>query len=204
MKALRSPVQVKDYVTFPYAIADAMFTNEQLDEMVRYCDNKQVGQAVIGGANQLNDSIRIAKTGFHYPTPENEQLFEMLVHAADSINDHFYQFDLWGFESFQYTLYDEPGSHYDYHPDMIFGEYNLPNDLKAPRKLSFSLILSDPKDYSGGQFELMYQNPNKTSIVDQPRGRIIAFPSYILHRVTPIKSGVRKSIVFWATGPKFK
>lgn len=204
MKVLRSPVDVKDYVTFPYSIADAMFSDEQLDKIIQYCDSKQIGKAVIGGENELNNSIRIAKTGFHYPTPENEGLFKMLIDAADSMNDHFYQFDLWGFESFQYTVYDEPGAHYDYHPDMIFGEYNLPDDLKAPRKLSFSLILSDPKDYTGGQFEFMYQNPARTSIVEQPRGRLIAFPSYILHRVKPITSGVRKSIVFWATGPKFK
>lgn len=204
MKILTSSVKVDDYITFPYVIADAMFSDAQLDEMIRYCESKEMGKAVIGGEQALNSEVRIAKTGFHYPNVENEGLFNMLIDAADSVNDHFYQFDLWGFESFQYTVYDEPGSHYDYHPDMIFGEYTLPDDLKAPRKLSFSLLLSDPRDYSGGQFELMYQNPNKTAIVDQPRGRIIAFPSYILHRVTPIKSGVRKSIVFWATGPKFK
>ena len=204
LKVLSSPVAVDNFVTFPYVIADAMFSDEQLTEIIRYCDSKQIGKAVIGGENSLNDSIRIAKTGFHRPTPENTDLFEMLIQAAESINDHFYQFDLWGFESFQYTVYDEPGAHYDYHPDMIFGEFQLSDDLKMPRKLSFSLILSDPDEYTGGQFEIMYQNPDKTSIVEQPKGRIIAFPSYVLHRVTPIRSGVRKSIVFWVTGPKFK
>jgi PKHD-type hydroxylase len=36
------------------------------------------------------------------------------------------------------------------------------------------------------------------------RGVVIAFPSYVLHRVTPITSGTRKSVVIWITGPKFK
>jgi PKHD-type hydroxylase len=36
------------------------------------------------------------------------------------------------------------------------------------------------------------------------RGAIIAFPSFFLHRVTPIVSGVRKALVIWATGPAFR
>jgi PKHD-type hydroxylase len=204
LEILRSSIKVDDYVTFPFVVADEIFSNDELEKIIQYCDSKNIGKAVIGGLNELDESIRNAKTGFHRLEEDNEWLFDMLLHAATSVNDHFYNFDLWGFESFQYTVYDEPGSHYDYHPDMIFGEYRLPEDLKMPRKLSFSLILSDPSEYSGGQFEFMYQNPNKTSIVDQPKGRIIAFPSYILHRVKPIVSGVRKSIVFWVTGPKFK
>jgi PKHD-type hydroxylase len=36
------------------------------------------------------------------------------------------------------------------------------------------------------------------------RGTVIAFPSYVLHRVTPITSGVRKALVVWAMGPKFR
>jgi hypothetical protein len=30
------------------------------------------------------------------------------------------------------------------------------------------------------------------------------FPSYMVHRVTPITSGTRKAIVAWVTGPGFK
>ena len=203
MQALTSPIHVENFVTFPFVVADNMFSDEEIQQMISYCDSKDVGKGVIGGGNSLDESVRISKTGFHKPSLDNEWLFDMLVHAANAVNDHFYQFDLWGFERFQYTVYDEPGHHYDYHPDMVFGE-QVTNDLRMPRKLSFSVILSDPTDYTGGQFEFMYQNPKKTSIVEQPKGRVIAFPSYILHRVTPIRSGVRKSIVFWATGPKFK
>ena len=36
-----------------------------------------------------------------------------------------------------------------------------------------------------------------------PRGRIIAFPSFMIHRVTPVVEGIRRSIVVWVTGPKF-
>jgi PKHD-type hydroxylase len=84
---------------------------------------------------------------------------------------------------------------------MIFGDQVRPEQL-LPRKLSFSLILSNPNEYIGGDFEILIGK--KSSPIIQTRGRVIAFPSFVMHRVTPLTSGVRKSIVFWALGPKFK
>ena len=63
-------------------------------------------------------------------------------------------------------------------------------------------LLTDPEtDYTGGNFEI--NTGGNSEIVPFPKGRIIAFPSFILHRVTPVTSGTRKSIVIWVTGPKF-
>jgi PKHD-type hydroxylase len=84
---------------------------------------------------------------------------------------------------------------------MIFSDQVRPEQL-LPRKLSFSLILSNPDEYTGGDFEILISR--KSDSVTQTRGRVIAFPSFIMHRVSPLTSGVRKSIVFWALGPKFK
>ena len=36
------------------------------------------------------------------------------------------------------------------------------------------------------------------------RGTLVAFPSYVMHRVTPVTSGTRKSLVAWVAGPKFR
>jgi PKHD-type hydroxylase len=38
----------------------------------------------------------------------------------------------------------------------------------------------------------------------QAKGMVILFPSWVIHRVTPVTKGVRKSIVVWVTGPKFR
>ena len=70
-----------------------------------------------------------------------------------------------------------------------------------------SLQLSDPTEYEGGQFcidkhavgpDLM--DPN----IFAPKGSIVVFPSYIQHCVTPVKSGVRKSLVCWWNGPSYR
>jgi len=70
------------------------------------------------------------------------------------------------------------------------------------RKLSMSLLLNEPGvDFEGG--ELQFQVGTVPDTPDTPKGRIIAFPSFMLHRVAPLTRGVRRSLVVWVTGPKF-
>jgi PKHD-type hydroxylase len=49
----------------------------------------------------------------------------------------------------------------------------------------------------------MQLNKNEHEMA-QKRGRILFFPSFILHKVHPVTKGVRKSIVAWVEGPKFR
>ena len=37
-----------------------------------------------------------------------------------------------------------------------------------------------------------------------PKGSIIVFPSYVWHRVKPVKKGTRYSLVLWNLGYPFK
>jgi PKHD-type hydroxylase len=78
---------------------------------------------------------------------------------------------------------------------------NVPND-NVPRKLSMVLQLSHPSEYEGGDLELM--TGNVPHICKKEKGLLYAFPSYILHRVTPITNGTRRTLVVWTSGPRFK
>ena len=66
----------------------------------------------------------------------------------------------------------------------------------------FSLQLSGPSNYEGG--ELMIQAGDGDCAAEKARGTLIAFPSYVLHRVAPVTTGVRKSLVIWVAGPEFR
>ena len=73
------------------------------------------------------------------------------------------------------------------------------------------MSLSDPKDYVGGELEFDYRNKNpkeKTSLVKcteiAPRGSVVVFPSFLWHRVCPVKRGTRYSLVMWNLGLPFK
>ena len=54
----------------------------------------------------------------------------------------------------------------------------------------------------GCDLELSYGD----GAVAAPRGlgTVAAFPSYVLHRVSPVSRGTRKSLVAWVSGPAFR
>jgi PKHD-type hydroxylase len=76
------------------------------------------------------------------------------------------------------------------------------------RKLSLTLQLSDPKDYSGGelQFDMTVNKdrPHRETLKNSPQGTIVVFPSFIEHTIKPVKKGVRYSLVNWSCGYPWK
>lgn len=93
----------------------------------------------------------------------------------------------------RYKSADE--GHYDWHMD------SSPPKEGIQRKLSISILLSDPSDFEGG--ELQFKNTEDQKILTK-QGSIIVFPSFIEHKVTPVTKGVRYSAVTWSSGPSFR
>jgi PKHD-type hydroxylase len=65
------------------------------------------------------------------------------------------------------------------------------------------LMLGDPAEFEGGDLEVMAGSAAPVTL-EQRQGRAWFFPSYILHRVTPVTQGTRRSVVVWAGGPSFR
>jgi PKHD-type hydroxylase len=84
---------------------------------------------------------------------------------------------------------------YDWHMDAGIPENGL------QRKLSISILLSDPSEFEGG--ELQFKGMEDQKILTK-QGSIVVFPSFIEHKVTPVTKGVRYSAVTWAIGPSFR
>lgn len=93
----------------------------------------------------------------------------------------------------RYKSADE--GHYDWHMDS-----HVPKD-GIQRKLSVSILLSDPSEFEGG--ELQFKGIEDRKILTK-QGSIVVFPSFIEHKVTPVTKGVRYSAVTWASGPSFR
>jgi PKHD-type hydroxylase len=93
----------------------------------------------------------------------------------------------------RYKSTDE--GYYDWHMDAG------PPQNGIQRKLSISILLSDPSDFEGG--ELQFKGMEDQKILTK-QGSIVVFPSFIEHRVTPVTKGVRYSAVTWASGPSFR
>jgi PKHD-type hydroxylase len=88
----------------------------------------------------------------------------------------------------------EPGMYYQLHADAaLMGNPGDPNPIRTD--LSFTLVLSDPSEYDGGEFHLRTGYGETT--LKEPAGTLISYPSNMPHRVEPISRGVRVCAVGW-------
>lgn len=173
------------------------FNESELARIIEIGDQLSITSATIGGRGNVDDNIRQSNTGWIALTEDTQFIYDRLGYVARQLNGQFFDFDIWGFvEDLQYTIYDDTGGHYTWHLDRGGSTSD------TPRKLSLVLQLSDPSEYEGGDLEI-FDGP-VPSKVDKEKGLISAFPSFILHRVTPVTKGTRKTLVVWLTGPRFK
>ena len=160
---------------------------EQFDDMAQ--------DGLVGDNNNSKKAIRESKIVW---INENHWVSGFLMHFINIHNKTNYGYDLSGGidgGTIQYSQYG-PGNHYTWHTDVSGPD-------KALRKLSFTLQLSDEDEYEGG--ELQFITPTRESFTaPKAKGTLISFKSDMLHRVRPVKSGMRRSIVGWVTGPAWK
>lgn len=192
----------RSQITHAYVTWDNGFSNEEIEKIVEYCDTVGTEQGVTFGAETKEqvEEHRVSSVGFHHRNNETAWIFDRLNFIIQAANEQFYNFHLNGYPSFQYTTYDASSNgRYDWHTDMSFGQ-KYGNDAE-PRKLSLSLLLSD--DFEGGEFQINNGKEQNPLVVPMHKGRVVLFPSFMIHRVTPVTKGTRKSLVVWALGPKF-
>ena len=183
-------------ITFvPWANA---FSPEEIERIERYGDGLTLAEAGLAKdiEKDKRDEIRISQTAWFEGVEENKWIYDRVQQIAMMINTMSYRFELTGFsERIQYAVYHgSQGGHYVWHVDH--------GPLGTRRKLSITLQLSDPSQYEGG--DLQFHAGNLIQTAPRERGMMIAFPSYVLHRVAPVTSGIRKSLVIWITGPQFR
>jgi len=204
------------YTNLPQKVIDSIE-----EDVERYFDPLLDSSRIGGGYNNgLDTDVRNAKNSW---IPTTHWVSGFLWHYVEKANKENFLYDLTGVdgEQLQYTVYG-PGEHYKWHNDMGLSGYIKPqsggnnrsdpntiaNDFVATncesiRKLSFSLQLSEADSYEGGQFQLLDET-GRSYIAPRHRGTLIIFDSRSMHRVRPVTNGVRKSIVGWCVGPRWK
>lgn len=157
-------------------------------------------RAVTTGSKYGKDDSYQRRSDAHWIAyDENSKwLYEKVSKAAKALNDEVFGFELTGGQPFQYTIYDsaEEGE-YEWHNDtMDCGDDNV-------RKVSVVILLSDKTEFSGGSF-LVAPHGGKPKEILMKKGRMIVFPSWTPHCVTPVLEGVRISLVMWLYGKRFR
>jgi predicted 2-oxoglutarate/Fe(II)-dependent dioxygenase YbiX len=104
-----------------------------------------------------------------------------------------YGFKLSGeFEALQCVRYTKE-NFFRWHSDL---GSSYPN-----RKISLSVQLSNHSDYVGGDLE--FSGLRELQLIRR-QGTLVAFPSFLAHRVTPVSEGTRYALIAWAEGPPFR
>lgn len=143
------------------------------------------------GGETKEHSTRNTKVHF---APHNYWLadqFEKFAQEANSACS--WNYDVTGKESIQFAEYEQ-NQHYAWHTDT-FTLSGRPED----RKITVVALLND--DFVGGHFDLKLYSEYRAPL---KKGSIIAFPSILEHRVTPVESGKRYSATLWLNGPRFR
>ena len=142
---------------------------------------------------------------WHYVNKANRDNFLYDLNAIDG-------------QHLQYTSYKE-GQFYSWHNDAGLSTCYKPQaidnhheanasdfinkNVETIRKLSIVMQLSNHDDYEGGNLQIM-DDGGKSYFAPRKKGTIILFDSRAQHRVLKVTKGVRKSLVGWIVGPRWR
>ena len=180
---------------------DNGFSDVDCDEIIEVGSRNRLDQSTVFTSEGLDvdTTYRKSNTTFLFPS-DIRDVFMKLRYMVMDLNSRYFRYDVTGFsEGLQFAEYRSPDGNYNWHVDRI-GNF-------IPRKLSISVQLSDPDSYEGGDLELCDADQNDENYImrlPRARGKLLMFPSWMPHRVTPVTSGVRHSLVGWVTGPPFR
>lgn len=187
----RENVNFTDYYWFKSA-----FSPEELSAIEKMTEKLEFQDAKTGeGSDGLTD---YRKSRIKW-CPQNQEwawVYNKLHNFIKEANDIMWKFDLTLMpESIQYTEYygtQEGG--YEWHMDTGIAMQNR-------RKVSVTVQLSHEDEYEGGNLEF---NIGKNLVAPRQQGAAVIFPSFYLHRVTPVTKGIRKSFVLWVGGEPYR
>tara|TARA_R110002167_G_scaffold67023_1_gene189496 strand:- start:349 stop:933 length:585 start_codon:yes stop_codon:yes gene_type:complete len=193
------------FYVFPKAVAP-----EVCEEIVKDCKNNILEKASVFNSDKTasRDDPEIRKTSINFIKDKDNKVNELAWHFLREANKLQFNYNLSYFQAVQFAEYKD-GGFYGWHQDD--SGINKSNEM---RKLSLTLVLSDPSTFEGG--ELQFYNGEKplqdmgdikgeqVSKDIQTQGTVIVFDAMDWHRVTPVIQGIRHSIVCWTVGPNFK
>lgn len=192
-------VQKYNKVLSQYCMINNVFTDEEVEAIIDLEDLQKFSKGKVGGntdAGVVRESTRDSDIMWITHDPSSDWLFAKFGNLVSNVNGDFFMYNISGFDAFQYTVYRK-NEHYNWHMDMG----NMSGNFE--RKISASIMLTDPKKYEGGEFELITNgNIEEPFVVKPNKGDVILFASWMPHRVRPVTSGVRKSLVCWVMGER--
>ncbi|MEH6591107.1 MAG: 2OG-Fe(II) oxygenase [Halioglobus sp.] len=172
---------------------DPCFTQEELGQLRSLVEQNSRVAGIETSGNLTYASMARRSRILRLDVIEYKWVFAKLWKVAKRANFS-YGFDIDGLrEQIQLAIYDESEKGF-------FGWHMDCSASLLSRKISISMPMCEPDDYEGGDLEFLLGSGDPLR-VEQAMGAVVTFPSFLMHRVTPVTKGTRYSLVCWVHGP---
>ena len=204
----------------PVYWVDNFLSNEEVDKIFKYAEQINQEPAKVGG-NIQEEKKKPFTPDYHIKNPnigkvprtritnlkwielnsDTNWLYKKIINQIHKVNRENFDMILKFVENLQFSEYTESQQgFYSKHNDC--GDRGRLENFVDIRKLSFSIQLTDEKEYEGGELVLYVGGEEK--IAPKSKGTIIFFESNIMHEVKPVKKGIRHALVSWVQGPNLR
>ena len=177
-----------------------IFSPEQCQDIINMGHQQKAEEAKVGHKDRKggNYDTKMRVTTISWiPFKEMPDMYRIIDRTMKQVNgNHFGYEGMTITEVAQFTEYPK-GGFYDWHMDAdVNCQYEPP-----VRKISMTILLSNPSEFEGGDLEFMTEGNKPPQLL---QGQAIFFCSMLRHRVSKVKKGMRRSLVQWFGGPPFK
>jgi len=133
------------------------------------------------------------------PLGKNGYPLDQINFGVSQVNSDGWRFELTGIpaDDMPWLVRQKKGG-----TDVDDWHVDIAEAFTSSRKLCFIVQLSDPNSYEGGDV-ILHNTPPQTEGY-RVQGSVIVFPSYWLHKISPVTKGTRHSIVGWMHGHSFR
>lgn len=197
-----------------YAIVGSAFDKGMLEQLEAFLKRKrpQPAKMKIEGAGSDDErkaryADRDSRTSWFNAKEECPFLHNRLVEVVRDVGNVLWPILRTGplgmpvceYEETQYAVYG-PGQHFQAWHQDAYGEGHDPEDA---RQITLVAMLTPTSAYTGGQLQAKVKaSDGKRKVIKRinlEAGDIVVFPAKdLVHRVSPVKTGTRKTLVFWA------
>lgn len=182
--------------TFEHQMADSRLSGDSLNT-----DKRNSKNAWIPTSHWIGGFI------WHYVQRANRENFLYDIRNIDGENIQFTRYS----EGEFYSWHNDAGLSTHYKPTSVGNRGNdeqiiqdfVNENCELIRKLSVVVQLSDPDEYEGGNLQIIDES-GRSCVAPRKRGTVIIFDSRSQHRVLKVTKGVRRSLVSWVVGPRWK
>lgn len=137
-------------------------------------------------------------------TDETQFMFGRFNSVVDRINHTFFSFDLLGYKHMELVRRTQETANHGWRMDAELGRISVHN-VALVKKLTIIYHLNQPDlDFEGGELLITDSDQADPLYPEIQKNRIIAFPSFMIHKFLPVTKGASKVLKIHITGPKFR